>query len=33
MWESPVTGYVFAEACLLSNMVLRDCHGPFGASR
>ncbi len=26
MWESPATGYVFAEAHLLSNMVLRDCH-------
>ena len=25
-WESPATGYVFAEAHLLSNMVLRDCH-------
>ena len=32
-WESPATGHVFAEAYLLSDMVLRDCHGPFGASQ
>ena len=25
-WESPATGHVFAEAYLLSDMVLRDCH-------
>ena len=25
-WESPAAGYVFAEAYLLFNMVLRDCH-------
>ena len=26
MWESPASGFVFAEAHLLSTMVLRDCH-------
>ena len=25
-WESPAAGYVFAEAHLLSDMVLQDCH-------
>ena len=25
-WESPAAGYVFAEAHLLSDMVLQECH-------
>ena len=32
-WESPAAAYDFAGAFLLSNCVLRDCHGPFGASQ
>ena len=29
-WQSHATDYVFAWAFLISDMVLRDCHGPFG---
>ena len=32
-WQSHATDHVFAWAFLISDMVLRDCHGPFGASQ